>query len=204
MADQSDVDIDALAEFGKNVLSQTLKDYASGSSAGLSKISGAVPGMIGTNEAQVFMDWNSSMIEALGLFMKDSPAGFESLGYGAIVEAANYRTGDLSQAQAMDDVIDVFNPAAGTPSVASEQADALAQAKARNAHLPPDDRTLPNQLPPPEKSVPVVPNSCVQSPEEQVRLHDKLYGKDEKWRPIDPNAPVVDDGSSMPLGPGQI
>ncbi len=204
MADQSKVDIDALAEFGKNVLSQTLKDYVSGSSAGLSKISGAVAGMVGTNEAQVFAEWNAGMNEALGLFMKDSPAGFESLGYGAIVEAANYRAGDVSQAKAMDDVINVFNPAAGTPSVASEQAEELAKAKALNAHLPPDDRSLPGQLPPPIKSAPVVPNSCVQSPEEQVRLHDKLYGKDEKWRPVDPNAPVGDDPGAIPLGPGEI
>jgi hypothetical protein len=198
MADHSKVDPDALAEFGKNVLSDTLKNFKSD---GLNEISGAVTGLVGTNEAQVFMEWNAGMNEALGLFMKDAQAGFESLGYGAIVEAANYRAGDLSQAKAMDDVLQVFNPPAGTPSVASEQAAALAEAKARNAHLPPEDRSLPDRLPPPIKSAPVVPTT--KSPMEQVREHDKLYAKDETWRPIDPNAPVPDD-VPVELGPGQI
>jgi hypothetical protein len=155
--------------------------------------------MVGTNEAQVFSDWNSSLLEALGKFMKDSPRGFESLGYGAIVQAANYRTADRAQAEEM--VIDVFNPAAGTPSVATEIAAAEAEQRKAERHLPPEDKTPKNGLPAPDRSAPLPDTGP--SALEQVRQHNDTYGEDERWRPVDPNAPV-DDGSSVPLGPGQI
>jgi len=124
--------------------------------------------------------------------MRDSVAGFQSLSSGAIVQAANYRTSDLSQAQAMQAVLDVFNPPAGSAqSVAAETAQSeFAQSREAcfhptnaEAHLPPPD---------PQAGTPGAP----ESPEEQVRKHNDKYGQGERWRPVDPNQPPEPSGGA--------
>jgi hypothetical protein len=207
MSDKTTVDIHAQAAFGQAMLLDVLTHYESGVAAAMSKMSAAEVGMSGTNEAQTFGAWYSQeLMGACGSFLKDSRQGIESLSNAAIIEAANYRQGDLSQAQALDDVLKAFNPAAGTPSVATDAAKAeaqarqaqVAQAKA-SARL--GARGRPDQLTGPDGDG-IQPDICVApSPERQADIHRSLYGKDERWHPRDPNAPV-DDGSGIPLVPG--
>lgn len=179
MADESKVNIDALAAFGKDVAGMG-EDYGTGLSKGAMKIGNAVVGYSGTNEAQVFRDWYfQAVVGSSNQFNQDVVKGLLSMGFGAIVEAANYREGDLSQSQALQDVQAAFNPAPGTDSVATEF-DKAQQTKPQ----PKADTT--DRLPPP---APTPDNVCVPpSPSEQVRIHNKLYGQDERWRPKDPNA----------------
>lgn len=179
MSDQSKVNIDALAAFGKDV-GGMLKDYSDGLNQGATKIGDAVVGFSGTNEAQVFKDWYyQAVVDSSNKFNQDVVKGLLSMSYGAIVEAANYREGDLSQSQALRDVQAAFDPKAGTQSVATDIA------KSEQDHPQPKANTT-DQLPPP---APTPDNVCLPpSPMEQVRIHNDLYGKDERWHPDDPNA----------------
>lgn len=196
MGDESNVNIDALAAFGVKDIPQVLNDYASETAVAMSKVGAAVPGLSGTSEGQTFSDWHVAALEAMRSFMQDSIAGFRSLSCGAIVEAANYRTGDLSQAQALQGVLDAFNPPAGSAqSVAAETAQSeFAQSReeyfhptSAEAHLPPPD---------PQADLPGAP----QSPQEQVREHNEKYGEGERWRPVDPNkAPEPSYGADQPM-----
>jgi hypothetical protein len=200
MADRSKVDIEALASFGMDV-GKMLKDYGDGLKDGLSKIGGAVTGFSGTNEAQTFSDYYfKAVLPSSNSFSTDVMKGLLAIHFGAIVQAANYREGDLSQAQAMDDVINEFNPAAGKDGVGAafdkaQQKDPLATASTDNQAA--DDNW---KLPPPTNTP---DNVCVApSPAEQVRLHEKLYGKDERWRPADPNPPQPQPTLVDPPPPG--
>jgi hypothetical protein len=188
MADQSKVNIDALAAFGKH-LGEMLSDYGQGLGKGTTNIGNARVGFSGTNEAQVFRDYYLQVVVySAGQFNQDVAKGMMSMSYGAIVEAANYREGDLSQAQALRDVEAAFNPAPGKQSVATDMAAAAAKQQAEDARLARlRHQTGEDRLPPPDSSTPddVCP---APSPMEQVRIHNDLYGKDEHWRPQDPNA----------------
>lgn len=179
MADQSKVNIDALAAFGKDV-GDMPKDYTDGLNKGAMTIGSAVVGFSGTSEAQVFSDWYYKVaVYSANMFNLDVVKGLTSMSFGAIIEAANYREGDLSQARALEDVQAAFSPAPGAKSVASEFD------KAQQAHPQPKANTT-DQLPPPS---PTPDNVCVApSPMQQVKIHNDLYGKDEHWRPKDPNA----------------
>jgi hypothetical protein len=113
--------------------------------------------------------------------------------------AANYRHGDLSQADALNAVEKAFNPAEGTPSIASEQATADAEQHRLEAHLPPEDRTWIAGLPPADLVDSSTQPAGEKSPFEQVREHNDKYGKDEHWRPPDPNK-APDTSSDEPAG----
>jgi hypothetical protein len=202
MADQSKVNIDALAAFGKDVLGMST-DFGSGLSKGATKIGNAVVGYSGTNEAQVFRDWYfQAVIDASSQFNEDVVKGLLSMSYGAIVEAANYREGDVSQSQALHEVEAAFNPAPGTQSVATDMAAAAAKqqaADAKTARL--RHQTGEDRLPAP--SATSDDNVCLApSPSEQVRIHNKLYGNDEHWRPPDPDADKHDVQTVDPPPPG--
>lgn len=202
-ADESKVDIDALVTFGQK-MGDVLKSYGNATSPALSKVGAASVGLVGTNEAQTFRDWyDLAILEAGGKFMQDSTHAVQSFMYSSIVIAANYRKGDVSQAEALDDVMDAFDPKDGTPSIASEQAQADADQRKFEHNLPPEDRTPRNGLPAPEFVDPAPTKPGEQSPFEQVREHNDKYGKDERWRPVDPNAPVEVD-APVELGPGMI
>lgn len=201
MADESKVDIDALVTFGQK-MGDVLKTYGTATGPALSKAGAASVGLVGTNEAQTFRDWyDQAILEAAGKFMQDSTHAVQSFMYSSIIMAANYRTGDLSQAAALNDVMGAFDPKDGTPSIATEQAKADAEQHQLEAHLPPEDRTPTNGLPPAEIVDPPATKPGEQSPYEQVREHNDKYGKDEHWRPPDPNAPPDDpyDGSTGPV-----
>jgi hypothetical protein len=193
MADESKVDIDALAAFGKALAfgdHPMAGDFSDGNKNTMS-ISQAEVGFSGTNEAQVFRDYYYHVVAySWGQFQQDVYKGLLSMGCGAVVEAANYREGDLSQAQALHDVQAAFNPAAGGQSVASMLAAAADKQQAEDAkvrkllHQSGEDR-----LPPPTNSTPPTDPNAAPSAMEQVRIHRDRYGKDEHWTPKDPNAP---------------
>jgi hypothetical protein len=190
MVDESKVDIDALMTFVTN-MGEVFGDYGNGMDAVLSKINSATVGLCGSNEASMFRDWyNRAILESTGQFSADSSNGLTALMYGTVVMAANYRTGDLSQAQAMNDVTRAFNPAEGTPSLASVQAKQAAQKRATEPHVPAESGgTGRNGLPDPQDVEPPTPTSEEPSPFEQVRTHTDKYGKNERWHPPDPDAP---------------
>jgi hypothetical protein len=192
MADHSKVNIDALAAFGKALAfgdHGMIQDYGDGLNKGANKIGNAVVGFSGTNEAQVFRDYYYQVVlYSAGKFNEDVAKGLMSMSYGAIVEAANYREGDLSQAEALHDVEAAFDPAPGTPSVATDMAAAAAKKQAEDARMARlRHQTGEDRLPPPSSDTPAT--TCpLPSPMEQVREHNDLYGKDERWQPKDPNA----------------
>jgi hypothetical protein len=205
MADHSKVDIDALAAFGKALAfgdHPMAGDFGDGVKKTMS-ISQAQVGFSGTNEAQVFRDYYYHVVAySWGQFQQDIYKGLLSMGCGAVVEAANYREGDLSQAQALHDVQAAFNPARGTQSVASYLAAAADKQKAEDAKV----RQLlqkagEDHLPPPTKSAPPTDPKPAPSAMEQVRIHDDRYLKDEHWTPEDPNAP---DPNVKILAPGPL
>jgi hypothetical protein len=174
--------------------------------SGVNKATGidqAQVGFSGTNEAQVFRDYYYHVVAySWGQFQQDVYKGLLSMGCGAVVEAANYRAGDLSQAQALHDVQAAFNPAPGTQSVATFLAAGDAKKQAEDARV----RRLLQQtgedhLPPPTKSDPPTDPNPAPSAMEQVRIHNDHYLKDEHWTPKDPNAP---DPNVKILAPGPL
>ena len=183
MGNQSDVNIDAVATFGTNVLTNILTDYAEGTGAQASKTIAAIVGACGTNEAQTFRDWyNQAVCDSLGQhFMADSTAGLQAHGYAAVITASNYRHGDVSQSQQMDAVNDAFNPQNGQESIQSDMA--------QNKSAPPVT-TNTNQLPPAKQNTTAGPPLCQEeSPQQQYNEHQQRYGQNEHWHPEDPNQP---------------
>lgn len=211
MTDRSEVDIDALVDAGKVTYTQIASDYNAGMRAAQSKIMSAYPGAIGTNEAQTCADGYFASIEALSQFINESSMGCPSLGFGLIAIAANYREGDLSQAEAMSDVIAAFNPGPGAKTVAGWFAEHGGNAKPAQPVL---GKTF--NFPAPGSPAYVAANEPDDLPEdvyvppsadEQRRLHDKVYGDDERWRPLDPNltpppeCATADDPNASLTGP---
>lgn len=201
MGDGSKVDIKALAKFGKDT-----NDSMDGHTKELGSATGKIAkgtvagGALGTNEAQTFNDWYSQCVaDGTTKFMADFPKGMMALGFGAIVQAGNYAEGDMSQAKAMDEVIDMFNQAANKGLDGD-----LAK---HNKSL--TDKTTVTPLPPPQTSDDTAPptNVCLPkdklTPMQQLQLHNDQYGKWETWTPPDPNA-QPDPIYSVPLGPGMI
>src|SRR6266496_776595 len=101
MGDSSHVDIDALADFGKSFMDMLKdKDQSTKMTDAFKKMAKAKPGMSGTNEAQTFADWYSEAVyPSLTGFSEDCSKGVPCLMNGIIVQAANYRHGDISQAE---------------------------------------------------------------------------------------------------------
>lgn len=189
MADQSKVNIDALTAFAGQVAGFSpgkdaggmLKDYSTGMQSPASQVGGAIVGFLGTNEAKTLQDWYyKECLESLNSFTEDVVKGLESLGSAAIIMAANYREGDLSQAQAMNDVIGAFNPGKGQQTVD----DQIAAAQKKD---PP--KTTAETLPPPEGDMVCTlptPGEPL-TPQQQVEQHDNKYGDHEDWYPGNPN-----------------
>lgn len=198
MVDGSKVDIKALSKFGTDT-NTSMNDYAKNLGGPTGEIGkGSVAGSaLGTNEAQTFNDWYTQCVaDGTTKFMGDFPKGMMALGFGAIVQAGNYAQGDVSQAEAMNDVIKMFNldPSKG-----------LDGDLAQNNKDVTDKATVKPVLPP---STPddVDQNVCradKPTPMEQLDSHNNEYGKWETWRPPDPNA-QPDPIYSEPLGPGMI
>lgn len=193
MADQTHVDIDALDDFGKRTLDQTLKHYLAGMAAVEEWMSvGAVIGMVGTIWAQMLKDCHSDVLERSRSFASDLSLGLESLGGGARAVAANYRAGDLSQAEAVNDVLAAFNPPAGSRTVAGEKVTLRQEWRqaVTNAHkeFGAEARISLWNIAAEESEGPFT--------DDLIREHVDKYGEYERWRPLDPNAPKND-----PTGP---
>jgi hypothetical protein len=165
MAEHTKVNVAALANFGTKTAEQTFKSYASGAGALAANRAGETIGRVGTNEARTFQAYYQGMTEALGYFQRDSGKGFQALGFGAVVMAANYHQGDLSQAKAMDDINAMFEPTPGKP--APETGKTVV------------GTTPIKKLPPPTRTLNPSPTYQPPSPQEQVNEHRRLYGKDE-------------------------
>lgn len=180
MGNQSDVNIDAVAKFGTNVDLNIIPDFALGTMAQFSKVGAALVGATGTNEAQTFRDWYMRGIcEPLGEhYLTDARDGLQAHADVAIIIAANYRHGDISQGQEMDAVNNAFNPTDGQESIRSDQA--------QNPDSQPVT-TDKDQLPKGKKAPAGPPPK--DSPQQQVNEHNQKYGQNEHWQPEDPNQP---------------
>lgn len=189
MTSHSDVNIDALANFGKD-LSSMLEHYGDGAGGPFSKIGSVMPGMSGTSEAQTFSDWYAEgLLEPLNYFMQDSLRGLVALSYGAIIAAANYREADLSQAQAIAAVVKAFHPDPGKPSVTSPSG-------TTGKNTPPQVDT--NGQLPSSSTNPWTCNSGTLSVDGQVAAHNQLYGPNEHWTPAPPPPPPWEPPAHMP------
>lgn len=185
----------ALADFGTKTLggpgggnSSTLQDFQHGTGDPIGKIGSARPGMLGSNEAVVFRDYYFNAVnDALSQLMKDAPKGLMALGGGAIVMAANYEDGDVSQANAVDKVYDMFNASPDKPSLDHDLATNTNKVddktKVNNQDLL-DKEAPPNPVAPPPGQ-----ESPLQRAQRQVDQHNKSYGHDEHWHPDPPPAP---------------
>jgi hypothetical protein len=199
MGDGSKVDISALSKFGSDT-NDSLQTYQKGLGAPLGMImKGEVGGSaLGTEESQTFNDcYNQYVCDPTTTFStQDSVKGIMALGFGAIVQAANYTEGDQSQRQAMNGVLDMFtqDPSKGLDAdLANNDKDVTGKTKVV-------------QLPAPNTADDVNNNVCradAQTPMEQLQAHNNKYGKWETWQPPDPNA-QPDPIYSEPLGPGMI
>lgn len=193
---ETSVNKKALADFGTKTLGgpgggngSTLQDFQQGTGDPMGKIGSARPGMVGSNEAVVFRDWYFHAInDALSQLMKDAPKGLMALGGGAIVMAANYEDGDVSQANAVDKVYDMFNASPDTPSLdhdlATNAKNVDKKTKVNNQDLL-DKEAPPNPVaPPPGQETPL------QKAQDQVKQHQDQYGDDEHWRPPSSDHPT--------------
>lgn len=171
MAEHSKVNIGALAHFGETTVGHTVSHYGRGAGAVEGEISVAPVGKVGTSEAQTFQAYYKGMVEALGYFLRDSPKGIEALGLGAVVMAANYKGGDLSQAKAMDDVNKAFADRPDRPSLATDKK-LLTKT------------TIHSEPPPPEKTSPS-PTYAYDppTPKQLVDEHNRRFGHYEHWQP---------------------
>lgn len=179
MSDETSVYIDALSEFGKQLYLHEAEDVGTGLSGSMTALSAAVVGVVGTEEAQTFAAWNAGMIEAFGDLTKDVGLGYLSLGGVAIIMASNYRHGDLSQAAAMGDVLDAFNPTAGAPSVAdiyTQKPPEVKQPKQPSTSIPMNDQCK-------AYTQYAKPNT----PQARWEEHENRYKQWESWRPTEPD-----------------
>lgn len=190
--DGTDVNIDSVAAFGKLALTKRVPDFVQGMSTAHGKAGQAMAGMSGTGEGLSFATVHAGMLEQLGQFMTDANIGVQALGSGAIVVAANYRTSDLSQKQALDSVTNAFNPPSGTESLSQDRSEAEAAARQdefarqREQFFHPPAPHLPDAQPgQPQGEQPL-------TPQQEVTEHNDKFGEDETWRPPDPNAPPDD------------
>ena len=174
MSDQSSVDIQALADFGKHKYLTDAPAVGKSLVGSMGQIGSATVGMVGTNEAQTFAAWYGGMVDALGKFTKDVGLGYESLGGVAIIMASNYRHGDLSQGAAMDDVIDAFNPRKGEKTVADGQ---------KTPKVPVHKKKLPPSTTDKQSRCTDGP----QTPLQRWQAHEKIYQDYEKWHPTEPH-----------------
>lgn len=189
MVDHTKVNVHDLAAFGEKTFQQTHMTYLTGAAAARGNIETAVVGQVGSSEALTFQAYYEQYITpALDHFLTDSPTGIEALGTGAAVIAANYHSGDQSQATAIDAVNKVFDPGPGKSSIATE---------AQQSHAPKgSDRSSGHRLPPPDSSDGYSGPDAQRerwrqegsgdelTPSEQVQEHTKLYQKDETWTPV--------------------
>lgn len=199
MVEGSHVDYHALGKFGSDT-SNTLQTYqgAIGGPQAMISLGSLAGASLGTNEAQTFKDYyDQGILDPAQCFLKDSPTGMMSIQFGATVCAANYADGDQSQADGMK-VVATFNadPNKGLDAdLAKHNKDVTTKTKVDLPH----SENLPK--------TPTEPNVCLANPTpmEQLQMHDHEYGKWETWRPVDPNAPVdIDPSTVEPLGPGNI
>lgn len=172
MVEHSKVDIGALARFGEKTVAHTMPRYGRGAGSVAGEISVAPVGKVKTSEAQTFAAYYKGMVEALKYFLQDSPKGIEALGSGAVVMAANYKAGDLSQAKAMDDVNKAFADRPDRPSLATDKK-VLAKIK---VHI---------VAPPEPKATSPSPTYAYDPPTatQQVDEHNRRYGHYEHWQP---------------------
>jgi hypothetical protein len=200
MADESKVDIDALVEFSGDVWGLSPKrtqpggmamDFLHGMAGPQAKVNGAIMGYTGTNEAQTLQDWyTQACLVSLNKFGNDVSTGFMALGSAVVVMAANYRQGDVSQAEAMNDVMEAFSPGKGDRTLAGWLASAPrpeqdARAKAQtDPHLPPPQQD-------PLAACPGAPHPGPQTPADQVNEHNAKYANRdhpyEDWYPGNPD-----------------
>lgn len=176
-ADGTDVSPDRVSDFGEKTRDEAM-DFQKGALSSMSSVVSAQP-RSGMDAAVSFGNAHTERFKAFQMFAQDASTGLMALGFGALTIAQNYREADMSQAKQMNSVDAAFNPAAGTPSIASDQADQAAQAKEAPAKTPAGN---PPDLPRPAPPAPV--DSCEPpTPAEQVIAHNKIYGKDENWLP---------------------
>jgi hypothetical protein len=170
MVEHSKVNIHDLAAFGERTFQHTLTRYTTaGASEG--QVGVAPVGKVGTSEALTFQAYYKGIVEALGSFLRDSPKGIEALGLGAVVMAANYKSGDTSQAKALAEVNEVFAVRPGRPSMASDKKLA---SKATVKSTPPRPEN-----PSPSPTYAYEPPT----PQQQIDEHNRRYGHYEHWQP---------------------
>lgn len=174
-SDGTDVVPDSVSAFGKKCLDEGhALIQASGSTMG--DLSKAMPGKSMLSEGASFRGLHSLAVGGAQMLIRDVYTGLLALGNGGITIAQNYREADLSQAEQMASVDAAFNPAAGTPSLASMMAAEPAPkrptgaTRAGRAESAPDAGAAPVYGPP-------------ATPQEEVNLHNELYGENEQWRP---------------------
>lgn len=181
MGGHTKVNVHALAEYGKKLAGggsdqSGLGRFRTGTTGPIVDISSPQLGLIDTNEAQVFRDWyHDHVSDALRQLIADSTTGLLALGNGAVVMAANYKGGDLSQAAALDKVFDLFNRSAATPSIAYDLAHNRKLAdrtKVTNVDRLGHDPAGPSHLSRAERAM------------AQAHHHRTTYGKDEQWHPV--------------------
>lgn len=170
----SDVNITSVADFGVSAMNQ-MTTFMSGAGGPLGKASSAQVGLAGTPEGATFGARYGSKLQEYALLLNDVNMGLQSLGYGAIVIANNYRTSDLSQKRALDAVNSAFAPPPGTPSAASDVAAAQQEQDGEG-----DGTTrLPGATNDDE------PNVCVLTPDQEARNFADLHDNAD-WRPPPP------------------
>lgn len=179
MSDETSVYIDALSKFGTQLYLHEAGNVGTGLAGSMTAISSAVVGVVGTDEAQTFAAWNAGMLEAFSYFTKDVGLGYASLGGVAIIMASNYRQGDLSQAEAMGDVLDAFNPPAGSATVAdvlNAQPPEVKQPQSPSTSIPLNDQCK-------AYTQYAKPNT----PQAKWQDHENRYKQWESWRPTEPD-----------------
>jgi hypothetical protein len=181
MADSSSVNITTLGDVGITLIRDLMPHHQKGLEAAGGTIGTSRVGAVGTSEAHQFAAWYAGAVDALGQFLTDVTHGVQAHGNTAVVMADIYRHGDLSQAEAMNDVYRAVHPSAGEPSLASQDAAAKRSGKTSpnsgKKYLKSNGDTKP---PKPEGP----------SPQQQVQQHQKRYGKEEHWHPVDPSPPI--------------
>lgn len=173
MSDETSVYIDALTTLGKQLYLNDAHTVATGLAGSMAGISAAAVGTVGSDEARTFSAWNAGILEAFGYFVRDTGLGYPSLGGIAIIMASNYMNGDLSQADAMTDVMDAFNPSVGTKTIDDidkSQAPAVNQPKQPSNLIPLDPCN--------RYSMPAKPSSALAKWQE----HQNRYKQWETWR----------------------
>jgi hypothetical protein len=207
MADGTKVQINDLSDFGSKTSGIDTK--SGGSKSGgpidlMKDLNGTIATVLkgqtagawlGTNESQTFHDWyTQAIISSTSQCSQDAPKKLMALGGTATVMAANYAEGDLSQAKAMNEVVDLFN------TDPSKGIDGDFNKNGTGNTNPITGKPLPPVTQEPNP-VPKDHETPAQKANRQAREHQDKYGKDETW-PKPPDPPK--EPKTKILAPGPI